>query len=145
MKERSVSPGSNGSNEWLDGKIAMSDCQHEWVDDQSGVERVFICLACGQRLDAGPLTALILKTEQQLGVPTDPTPQSVIERIEMPLSWTTEKPAVRGWFWLKDVASKIGPVIVMWTGSTYSVAGVEGTFIPSEQARWAGPLEEPPI
>ena len=89
----------------------MSDCQHEWVDDQSGIERMFVCLACGQRLDAGPLTALILKAEQQLGVPT----------------------------------AKIGPVIVMWTGSTYSVAGVNGTFIPSEQARWAGPLMEPPV
>ena len=74
----------------------MSDCQHEWVDDQSGIERMFVCLACGQRLDAGPLTALILKAEQQLGVPTDPTPQSVIEGIEMPLSWTTEKPGVPG-------------------------------------------------
>ena len=123
----------------------MSDCQHEWVDDQSGIERMFVCLACGQRLDAGPLTALILKAEQQLGVPTDPTPQSVIEGIEMPLSWTIEKPAVSGWFWFEDLAAKIGPVIVMWTGSTYSVAGVNGTFIPSEQARWAGPLMEPPV
>ena len=57
----------------------MSDCQHEWGDDQSGEERMFVCLACGQRLEAGPLMALVLKAEQTLGVPTDPTPQAVID------------------------------------------------------------------
>jgi hypothetical protein len=121
----------------------MSDCQHEWVDDQSSGERLFVCLSCGQRLDAGPLTALIVKSGQQLGVPTDPTPQTVIDRIEMPLSWTAEQPAVPGWFWFEDLTLKIGPVIVMWTGSSYSVAGVEGTVIPGDHSRWAGPLEPP--
>ena len=125
--------------------MATSDCQHEWVDDQSGEERLFVCLACGQRLEAGPLAALILKAEQALGVPTDPTPQAVIEGIDMPLSWTTEKPAVSGWFWFEDLTLKIGPVIVMWSGSTYSVAGIEGQFIPPDQSRWAGPLEKPPV
>lgn len=123
----------------------MSDCQHEWVDDQSGSERLFVCLACGQRLDADPLTKLILKAEQHLGVTIDPTPLAVIKGVDMPLSWTTEMPGVPGWFWFEDLASKIGPVIVMWAGSTYSVAGVEGTFTPSDQSRWAGPLEEPPV
>jgi len=125
--------------------MATSDCQHEWVDDESGDERMFVCLACGQRLEAGPLTALILKAEQTLGVPTDPTPQAVIEGIDMPLSWTTEKPAVSGWFWFEDLTLKIGPVIVMWSGSTYSLAGIEGTFIPPDQSRCAGPLEKPPV
>ena len=125
--------------------MATSDCQHEWVDDQSGDERLFVCLACGQRLEAGPLMELVRKSEQALGVPTDPTPQAVIEGIDMPLSWTTEKPAVSGWFWFEDLTLKIGPVIVMWSGSTYSVAGIEGTFIPPDQSRWAGPLEKPPV
>ena len=106
---------------------------------------MFVCLACGQRLEAGPLTALILKAEQTLGVPTDPTPQAVIEGIDMPLSWTTEQPAVPVWFWFEDLALKIGPVIVMWAGATYSMAGINGTFIPSDHSRWAGPLEKPPV
>ena len=123
----------------------MSDCQHEWVDDQSGEDRMFVCLACGQRLEAGPLMALVRKSEQPPGVTIDPTPQSVVEGVDMPLSWTTEKPAVSGWFWFEDLTLKIGPVIVMWSGSTYSVAGIEGTFIPPDHSRWAGPLEKPPV
>ena len=58
----------------------------------------------------------------------------------MPLSWTTERPPVPGWFWFEDFTLKIGPVIVMWTGSTYSLAGTEGTFLPSDQSQCAGPL-----
>jgi hypothetical protein len=121
----------------------MSDCEHEWEYDQSGDNRMLVCLNCGQRLDADPLTALILKSEQQLGMTIDPTPLAVIDAIDMPLSWTTEKPAVPGWFWFRDVALKIQPVIVMWSGSTYSVAGTEGTFLPSGHSQWAGPLEPP--
>jgi hypothetical protein len=123
--------------------MAMTDCQHEWAEDQSGGERMFVCLACGQRLDAGPLSALILRAEQGLGAPLDPTPLAVIEGADMPLSWTTETPAVPGWFWFEDSGLDIGPQIVMWTGSAYSMVGREGTFIPSDQSRWAGPLEPP--
>lgn len=107
----------------------------------SGAERMFVCLHCVQRLEAGPLTALLLKSEEQLGMTIDPTPLAVIEGADMPLSWTTERPPVPGWFWGEDFTLKIGPVIVMWTGSTYSLA--EGTFLPSDQSQWAGPLEPP--
>ena len=123
--------------------MSMSDCQHEWADDQSGDERMFVCLNCGQRLEAGPLTALILKSEEQLGMTIDPTPLAVIAGADMPLSWTTERPPVPGWFWFEDFTLKIGPVIIMWTGTTYSLAGTEGMFLPSDQSQWAGPLEPP--
>lgn len=119
----------------------MSDCQHEWAEGLSGETGMFMCLKCGKRVDADPLTAVIIKAEQQLGVPLDPTPLAVIEGAEMPLSWTAEKPAVSGWFWFQDVALEVGPVIVRWTGSTYSMAGIEGEFIPGDQSRWASPLE----
>jgi hypothetical protein len=121
----------------------MSDCQHEWTDDLSGDERMFVCLNCGQRLEAGPLTALIIKSEEQLGMTIDPTPLAVIEGADMPLSWTHERPGVSGWFWFKDARPKIGPVIVLWTGSTYSMSGSEETLLPSDLSQWAGPLEPP--
>ena len=121
----------------------MSDCRHEWAEDQSSDERMFVCLNCGQRLEADPLTALLLKPEQVSGMTIDPTPLAVIEGAEMPLSWTHERPAVSGYFWFKDGRPKIGPVIVMWTGSTYSLPGSEETFLPSDLSQWAGPLEPP--
>jgi hypothetical protein len=123
--------------------MGMNECRHEWADDQSSDERMFVCLKCGQRLEAGPLTALIIKSEQQLGMTIDPTSLAVIQGADMPLSWTTERPAVPGWFWFEDFTLKIGPVIVMWTGSEYSLAGTEGMFLPSDQSQWAGPLEPP--
>jgi len=123
----------------------MSECQHEWADDESDDERMLMCLKCGQRLEAGPLVELVLKAEEQLGMTIDPTPLAVIEGADMPLSWTTERPAVPGWFWFKDFTLTSGPVIVRWTGETYSLTGTEGTFFPSDQSQWAGPLEPPSL
>lgn len=123
--------------------VAMSDCHHEWDGDLSGDQRLLMCLKCGQRLDTASLTGAILEAGEQLAMMIDPTRLAVIKGAEMPLSWTAEKPAVSGWFWFEDMAAKIGPVIVMWTGSTYSMAGIEGECLPGEQSQWAGPLEPP--
>ena len=62
---------------------------------------------------------MIIKAEQQLGAPLDPTPLAAIEGGEMPLFWTAEKPAVPGWFWFRDLGCKVGPVIVRWAGALF--------------------------
>ena len=95
------------------------------------------------------LTALIFKAEQQLGVPADPTPQSLIEGIEMPLSWTTQKPTQTGWYWYRKDATGLsilfycGTVwdhVVDFAGLNEPVAFMKDHLLEGE---WADPLQQP--
>jgi hypothetical protein len=54
----------------------MTDCQHEW--DKTSIDGdpfVLTCLKCGQRQEAGPLTAAVIQAELGLGIPAECMPE----------------------------------------------------------------------
>jgi hypothetical protein len=59
------------------------------------------------------------------------------------MTWTTQQPTKPGWYWYEDFAMEIGPVIIMWKGSVFEVAGKQGDWFPTNQCQWAGPLQPP--